>query len=151
MRILSKVVFGGVACVVLAAAAMAQQAKPAAAPPASPPASQRPLPTLNITVPQRDRDAALAYYRDEAAAGRCPAPLVRSGKSCGAPPAGSRAWKMDQPLPEGVKAEAPPPALIGKLAASPAGYQYARIGTDIVIIGVGTRAVAALVVDLSKM
>lgn len=150
MRLLSKVVAGGVASVVVAAAAMAQQGKPAA-PSAPPPASQRPLPTLNITVPQRDRDAALAYYRDEAAAGRCPAPLVRSGKSCGAPPAGGRAWKIDQPLPEGVKAEAPPPALIAKLGASPAGYQYARIGTDIVIIGVGTRAVAALVVDLSKM
>lgn len=111
-----------------------------------------PLPTLNIVVPQRDRDAAFAYYRDEIAAGRCPAPLVRQDKACGAPPApASRAWKLDQPLPDSVKADAPPPGLIAKLSPSYAGHQYLRVGTDILIVGVGTRTVAALVVDLSRL
>ena len=113
---------------------------------------QPPLPTLSMVVPQRDRDAAFAYYRDEIAAGRCPAPLVRGGKACGAPPPpASRAWKMDQPLPDSVKGEAPPPGLIAKLSPSYAGHQYLRVGTDILIIGVGTRSVAALVVDLSRL
>lgn len=129
-----------------APAAPAQQTKPAA------PASQSPLPTLNMVVPQRDRDAAYAYYRDEIAAGRCPAPLVHKGKACGAPPAPTaRAWKLDQPLPDGVKADAPPPGLIAKLSPSPAGHQYLRVDTDILVIGLGTRNVAALVVDLSRL
>jgi hypothetical protein len=128
----------------------AQTGRPAA--PASPPASQGPLPRLNMVVSQRDRDAAFAYYRDEIAAGRCPAPLVRKGKACGAPATlPTKAWKLDQPLPESVKAEAPPPGLIAKLSPSPAGHQYLRVDTDILIVGVGTRDVAALVVDLSRL
>ncbi len=45
-----------------------------------PPAKDTPLLTLNMVVPQRDRDAAFAYYRDEIAADRCPAPLVTKGQ-----------------------------------------------------------------------
>ena len=57
----------------------------------------------------------------------------------------------DQPLPDGLKADAPPPGLIAKLSPSPAGHQYMRVDTDILIIGIGTRNVAALVVDLSRL
>jgi hypothetical protein len=144
-------------CLFVAATASAQQGKPAAPPtPAQQskpaPSSQSPLPTLNMVVPQRDRDAANAYYRGEIAAGRCPAPLVRKDKACGAPAAlPTKAWRLDQPLPEGVKADAPPPGLIAKLSPSPAGHQYMRVNTDILIIGIGTRNVAALVVDLSRL
>jgi len=114
--------------------------------------NQRPLPTLNMVVSQRDRDAAFAYYRDEIAAGRCPAPLVRKGKECGAPATTpTKGWKLDQPLPDSVKAEAPPPGLIAKLSPSPAGHQYMRVDTDILVVGIGTRNVAALVVDLSRL
>jgi hypothetical protein len=130
------------------------QAPPANRPavPLGPSKESSPLPTLSMVVPQRDRDAAFAYYRDEAAAGRCPAPLLRQGKACNAPAAPTaRAWKLDQPLPEGVKAEAPPPGLIAKLSPSPAGHQYLRVDTDILIVGLGTRNVAALVVDLSRL
>jgi hypothetical protein len=105
-----------------------------------------------MVVPQRDRDAAFAYYRDEMAAGRCPPPLVRQDKACAAPPpVQARAWKLDQPLPDSVKAEAPPPGLIAKLSPSYAGHQYLRVGTDILIVSLGTRTVAALVVDLSRL
>ena len=135
-------------------AAPAQQTRPATPPAPGTPSSSKdsPLPTLSMVVPQRDRDAAYAYYRDEVAAGRCPAPLVRSGKACNAPAtAPNKVWRLDLPLPDGVKAEAPPPGLIAKLSPSPAGHQYMRIDTDIIIIGIGTRNVAALVVDLSRL
>lgn len=133
--------------------APAQQTKPAAQPSSTTTSSKdTPLPTLSMVVPQRDRDAAYAYYRDEAAAGRCPAPMVRKDKVCGAPAtAPTKAWRLDQPLPDGVKADAPPPGLIAKLSPSPAGHQYMRVDTDIIIIGIGTRNVAALVVDLSRL
>jgi hypothetical protein len=133
------------------AAAQAPPARPAAPAPAAP-AKESPLPTLNMVVPQRDRDAAYAYYRDEVAAGRCPAPLARKDKACVAPVASpAKAWKLDQPLPDGVKAEAPPPGLIAKLSPSPAGHQYMRVDNDILVVGIGTRNVAALVVDLSRL
>jgi hypothetical protein len=133
----------------------ARPGAPAAPPPqqqTKPPARDTPLPTLNMVVPQRDRDAAFAYYRDEIAAGRCPAPLVRRDKACGAPAAmPTKPWRLDQPLPDSLKADAPPPGLIAKLSPSPAGHQYMRVDTDILIIGIGTRTVAALVVDLSRL
>ncbi len=132
------------------AAAVAQQAKPAPHA-AAPAAKDSPLPTLNMVVPQRDRDAAYGYYRAEIAAGRCPAPLMRKGNGCGAPGPAKVAWRLDQPLPEGVAVEPPPAALIAKLSPSPAGYQYLRVGNDILIVGLGTRIVSALVVDLSRL
>jgi hypothetical protein len=134
------------------AVAQTQPAKPSVPAAPAPSKESRPLPTLNMVVSQRDRDAAYGYYRDEIAAGRCPAPLVRKGKECSAPPApAARSWKLDQPLPDGVKAEAPAAGLIAKLSPSPAGHQYLRVDTDILVVGLGTRNVAALVVDLSRL
>jgi hypothetical protein len=118
---------------------------------ATPPAPDSPLPTLNIVVPQRDRDAVYAYYRSEIDAGRCPAGLVKKNNACAVSAPAKQAWKMDQPLPDGVTGEALPAALIAKLSPSPAGYQYLRVDNDILIVGVGTRTVAALVADLSRL
>ena len=129
--------------------ALAQNTKPPAK--AAAPAQDSPLPTLSMVVPERDRTAVYTYYREEVAAGRCPAGLVKRNNSCGAPAAAKQVWKMDQPLPEGVAGEALPAALIAKLSPSPAGYQYLRIDNDILIVGVGTRSVAALVADLSRL
>jgi hypothetical protein len=109
------------------------------------------LPTLSMIVPERDRSAVYTYYREEAAAGRCPAGLVKKNNACGAPAQAKQAWKLDQPLPDGVAGEALPAALIAKLSPSPAGYQYLRVDNDILIVGVGTRSVAALVADLSRL
>jgi hypothetical protein len=120
-------------------------------PPAKPAAPDSPLPTLSMVVPERDRVAVYSYYRDEVAAGRCPAGLVKKGNACGAPAQAKQAWKLDQPLPEGVTGEALPPALIAKISPSPAGYQYLRVDNDILIVGLGTRSVAALVADLSRL
>jgi hypothetical protein len=130
--------------------APAQNAKPPAKP-AAPATPDSPLPTLSMVVPERDRIAVYGYYRDEVAAGRCPAGLAKKGTACGAPAQAKQAWKLDQPLPDGVVGEALPPALIAKLSPSPAGYQYLRVDNDILIVGVGTRSVAALVADLSRL
>jgi hypothetical protein len=159
---LEGLIMRSVSILLLAAASLGSAwpafAQPAAAPKDKPPAKaaapaapEQPLPTLNIVVSQRDRDAAYTYYRDEIAAGRCPPPLVRKNNACAAPAAGKQVWKLDQPLPEGVTGEPLPAALIGKLSSSRAGYQYLRIDNDILIVGVGTRSVAALVADLSRL
>jgi hypothetical protein len=134
-----------VASLVLAVPALAQKEKPAA------PAAQQPLPTLSMVVPERDRTAVYTYYREEIAAGRCPAPLVKKNNACGAPAAAKPVWKLDQPLADGVAGEPLPAALIGKLSPSRAGYQYLRFDNDILVVGIGTRIVAAAVADLSRL
>ena len=118
---------------------------------AVPSSQDQPLPTLNIVVPQRDRDAVYGYYRDEIAAGRCPAGLVKKNNVCAASVPAKQAWKMDQPLPDGVAGEALPAALIAKLSPSPAGHQYLRVDNDILIVSLGSRSVTALVADLSRL
>ncbi len=54
-------------------------------------------------------------------------------------------------LPDGVTGEALPAALIGKISSSPAGHQYLRVDNDILVVGLGSRNVAALVADLSRL
>ena len=130
--------------------ALAQNTKPPAKP-AAPMKQDSPLPTLSMVVPERDRNAVYTYYREEVAAGRCPAGLVKKNNACGAPAPAKQAWKLDQPLPDGVAGEALPAALIAKLSPSPAGYQYLRIDNDILIVSLGARNVAALVADLSRL
>src|SRR5262249_6523033 len=97
--------------------ALAQQSKPPN--PALPPQSQpqTPLPTLNIVVSDRDRNAVLSFYRDEIAAGRCPAPMVVSNKACVAPE--KRPWKLDQAIAAHDKLHAPPGPLGLKVPAAP--------------------------------
>ena len=128
--------------------ASAQKDKPAA--PAAP-ATQAPLPTLNMVVSERDRTAVYTYYREEIAAGRCPPPLVKKNNACGAPAAAKAVWKLDQPLGDAIAGEPLPAALIGKISPSRAGYQYVRVDNDILLVGIGTRIVAALVADLSRI
>jgi hypothetical protein len=130
--------------------ALAQNTKPPAKA-AAPAAQDSPLPTLSMVVPERDRNAVYTYYREEVAAGRCPAGLVKKNNGCAASVPSKQTWKMDQPLPDGVAGEALPAALIAKLSPSPAGYQYLRVDNDILIVGVGTRSVAALVADLGRL
>src|SRR5450432_2373745 len=89
--------------------ALAQNTKPPAK--AAAPAQDSPLPTLSMVVPERDRNAVYTYYREEVAAGRCPAGLVKKNNVCGASAPAKQAWKMDQPLPDGVAGEALPAAL----------------------------------------
>jgi hypothetical protein len=130
--------------------ALAQNTKPPAKP-AAPATPDSPLPTLSMVVSERDRNAVYTYYREEVAAGRCPAGLAKKNNACGAPAPAKQTWKMDQPLPEGVVGEALPAALIAKLSPSPAGHQYLRVDNAILIVGVGARNVAALVADLSRL
>jgi hypothetical protein len=104
---------------------------------------------LNIVVSDRDRNTILEFYRSEIGAGHCPAPMVRSNKACVAPD--KRPWKLDQPIADDVKLEAPPGALILKLTPSPAGYQYLCLGPDVLLVGVGTRIVTAWAADLNRL
>ena len=77
--------------------------------------------------------------------------LVKKNNVCAASVPAKQLWKLDQPLPDGVAGEALPAALIAKLSPPPAGSQYLRVDNDILIVGVGSRSVTALVADLSRL
>jgi hypothetical protein len=40
--------------------------------------------------------------------------------------------------------------LLGRLSPAPAGYQYVRVASDVLMLAVGTRMVTAAIADLSR-
>ena len=101
-------------------------------------------------VPDRDRDAVYGYYRTEYNAGNCPPGLAKKNNGCLPPGQAKKAWVVGQPLPRDVYYEPLPPALLGRLSPAPAGYQYVRVASDILMLVVGTRMVTAAIADLSR-
>jgi hypothetical protein len=102
------------------------------------------------TVSDRDRDAVYGYYRTEYAAGNCPPGLAKKNNGCLPPGQAKKMWAVGQPLARNVYYEPLPPALIGRLSPAPAGYQYVRVASDILMLAVGTRMVTAAIADLSR-
>jgi hypothetical protein len=44
-----------------------------------------------------------------------------------------------------------PPALLGQLTPAPAGYQYVRVASDILMMAVGTQLIVSAIADLGTM
>jgi hypothetical protein len=103
-----------------------------------------------IVVSGRDRDIVYSYYRGEYAAGNCPPGLAKKNNGCLPPGQAKKMWAIGRPLPAGIYYEALPPALLGRLSPAPAGYQYVRVASDILMLAVGTRMVTAAIADLSR-
>jgi hypothetical protein len=104
----------------------------------------------HYSVSDRDRDAVYGYYRGEYAAGNCPPGLAKKNNGCLPPGQAKKMWAVGQPLPRDVYYEPLPPALLGRLSPAPAGYQYVRVASDVLMLATGTRMVAAAIADLSR-
>ena len=103
-----------------------------------------------FVVSDRDRNAVYSYYRTEHAAGNCPPGLAKKNNGCLPPGQAKKMWAIGQPLPAAIYYEPLPPMLLGRLSPAPAGYQYVRVASDILMLAVGTRMVAASIADLSS-
>jgi len=104
----------------------------------------------SYVVPDRDRNTVYSYYRTEYGAGHCPPGLAKKNNGCLPPGQAKKMWAIGRPLPAGVYYEQLPPVLLGRLSPAPAGYQYVRVASDILMLAVGTRMVAASLADLSS-
>jgi hypothetical protein len=103
-----------------------------------------------VVVSSRDRDTVYSYYRTEYAAGNCPPGLAKKNNGCLPPGQAKKLWAVGQPLPSSLYYEPLPPMLLGRLSPAPAGYQYVRVASDILMLAVGTRMVTAAIADLSR-
>ena len=137
------------ACVVgLALAAIVREER-AAVPGAA--TTARPLPAPpRLTISQRDRDAVYSYYGIDHAAGDCPPGLSKESYGCLPAGGGRGSWAIGKPLPGDVLVYPLPAVLLGQLSPPPNGYQYARIGNDVLIIANDTRTVAAAVAGVDR-
>ena len=94
-----------------------------------------------------DRGAIYAYFGQQFALGNCPPGLAKKNNGC-LPPGQARKWAVGQRLPAGL-GYALPPDLLRRLAP-PVGYTYMRVGTDILMIAVGTSLVVYGLQDLLR-
>lgn len=98
-----------------------------------------------LTISQRDRDAVYSYYGIDHAAGDCPPGLSKESYGCLPAGGGRGSWAIGKPLARDVFVYPLPAVLLGQLSPPPNGYQYGRIGNDVLILANDSRMVAAAV------
>jgi len=109
-----------------------------------------PSPSLpGIAITDRDRDTVRTYYHREFAAGSCPPGLAKKNNGCLPPGQANRAWAVGQsPPPEFVQPM--PHELWSQLTPPPAGYQYARVDDNIVLMSTATRTIAGMLGNIGN-
>lgn len=100
-----------------------------------------------VDIGDRDRDTIRNYFAPQLAQGNCPPGLAKKNNGC-LPPGQAKKWAVGQPLPHDVVYYSLPAALLAQLTPPPAGNQYVRVGTDILMIAAGTGLVVAGLSDL---
>jgi Ni/Co efflux regulator RcnB len=89
------------------------------------------------------------YYHEQFRTGRCPPGLAKKGNGC-MPPGQAKKWAVGRPLPRDVIFYEVPRELVVQIGSPPAGYRYARVANDILLIAVGTGMVIDAIQDLGR-
>jgi Ni/Co efflux regulator RcnB len=82
------------------------------------------------------------YYGGQVAKGKCPPGLAQKGNGC-QPPGHAKQWQKGRALGSDVRYYDIPNELRIRLPAPPLNHKYVQLGTDLLLIAVGT----AIVVD----
>lgn len=96
----------------------------------------------------RHRAVIHDYYVEQFRTGHCPPGLAKKRNGC-VPPGQAKKWTIGRPLPRSVIYYDLPPAIVMQLGPPLPGYRYARVGTDILLIAIGTGLVVDAILDLS--
>jgi hypothetical protein len=97
-----------------------------------------------MVISERDRDAVYDYYGIKHAPGACPSGLMKEPNGC-LPGEPRGAWTIGKRLQANELAYPLPAVLLGQLSPPPNGYEYVRIGGDVLILGIDSRVVAGAV------
>ncbi|MDP1773753.1 MAG: hypothetical protein Q8L15_15880 [Methylobacter sp.] len=96
----------------------------------------------------RHRTVIHDYYVEQFNTGRCPPGLAKKHNGC-MPPGQAKKWQIGYPLPRNVIYYDLPPAIVMQLGPPLPGYRYARVGSDILLMAIGTGLVVDAILDLS--
>jgi len=96
----------------------------------------------------RHRTVIRDYYTEQFHTGRCPPGLAKKHNGC-MPPGLAKQWAIGRPLPRNVIYYDLPPAIVMQLGLPLPGYRYARVGSDILLMAIGTGLVVDAILDLS--
>ena len=95
------------------------------------------------------RAAAVAYYGQQHAKGRCPPGLAKKNNAC-MPPGQAKKWTLGQPLPGSVVVYPVAREVVTRIGVPPPGYKYVRVANDILLIAIGTQMVIDAIQDLIR-
>lgn len=97
----------------------------------------------------RHRTIIHDYYTEQFNTGHCPPGLIKKHNGC-MPPGQAKKWAIGRPLPRNVIYYDLPPAILMQLGPPQPGYRYARVGSDILLLAIGTGLVVDAILDLSR-
>ena len=97
----------------------------------------------------RHRAVVREYYDEHFRGGRCPPGLAKKHNGC-MPPGQARKWQLGRPLPRDVIYYSVPQPLVVQIGLPPAGHRYVRVGTDILLLAIGTGMVIDAIQDLGR-
>jgi Ni/Co efflux regulator RcnB len=97
----------------------------------------------------RHRTIVHDYYSEQFRTGRCPPGLAKKNNGC-MPPGQAKKWAIGRPLPRNVIYYDLPPSVISQMGPPLPGYRYARVGSDILLIAMGTGMVVDAILDLNR-
>ena len=96
-----------------------------------------------------DRRFIRDYYGAQMQAGQCPPGMAKKNNGC-LPPGQARQWHVGQPLPADLRRYPLPADVLIRLPMPPAGHEFVRVASDILLITVGTGMVIDAVQDLGR-
>jgi Ni/Co efflux regulator RcnB len=96
----------------------------------------------------RHRTVIHDYYVEQFHTGHCPPGLAKKHNGC-MPPGLAKQWYIGRPLPRNVIYYDLPPAIVMQLGPPLAGHRYVRVGSDILLMAIGTGLVVDAILDLS--
>jgi hypothetical protein len=112
--------------------------------------AQRPPARTEVTVGayfrEPEREAARGYYKQRYVS-KCPPGLAKKNNGC-LPPGQAKKYELGQRLPRDIIYYPVPPGVLMRLPPVPAGHEYVRVATDILLITIGTHMVIDAITDL---
>lgn len=95
---------------------------------------------------ERQRASVYEYYGKKPKA-HCPPGLAKKGNGC-QPPGQAKKWKLGQPLPRDVSYRPVEADIQVRLGKAPAGHEFVRVASDILLIAIGTAIVIDAIEDM---
>lgn len=110
-------------------------------------AQRRPMVELRFS--DMDRRYVRDYYGAQISAGHCPPGLAKKHNGC-LPPGQAKKWRVGYPLPVDLRRYPLPADILIRLPIPPAGHEFVRVASDILLIAVGSGMVIDAVEDLGR-
>ncbi|MGJ8670331.1 MAG: hypothetical protein ACSHXK_12635 [Oceanococcus sp.] len=90
------------------------------------------------------------HYSQSRSSKGCPPGLAKKNNGC-QPPGQAKKWQRGQPLPSDVVYHDLPSTLLHELGRTPEGQKIVRVGTDLLLISIGTGMVIDALEDLDDI